>query len=232
MSWLRKEEQLQGTPQAAGGAERMVKGIDVSHYQKGIDWNAVAADGVKFAFAKATDGALGFDGEFNSHRQRAKENGLIFGSYHFFRFEEDLAEQARNFLKAVGDTKGELPPVIDVEWDKHSTHYGEGTMMDNEAADRVWAFLAIVTHSLGFYPMIYTNPYFWSPGKRSESFKPCPLWVPNYGAKDISGVKVPSPWSKIDFWQYSESIHAYGVDKVDGNWFMGDEAALRKLVRQ
>lgn len=209
----------------------MIKGIDVSHYQKGIDWKAVAADGAKFAFAKATDGALGFDGEFNSHRQGAKENGLIFGAYHFFRFEEDVAQQAAHFLRAIGDTRGELPPVVDVEWDKHSQHYGENKEMDAEAADRVWVFLAMLAHSIGGYPMIYTNPYFWSPGKRASNFKDCTLWVPNYHAKDISGVKVPQPWSKINFWQYSESIKAYGVDKVDGNYFLGTKEELQKLVR-
>ena len=32
-----------------------LSGIDVSHYQGEVDWPAVAASGVRFAFIKATD---------------------------------------------------------------------------------------------------------------------------------------------------------------------------------
>ena len=32
------------------------QGVDVSHYQGSIDWNAMAANGVSFAYIKATEG--------------------------------------------------------------------------------------------------------------------------------------------------------------------------------
>ena len=35
---------------------RRVRGIDVSHHQGAIDWQAVARDGVQFAYLKATEG--------------------------------------------------------------------------------------------------------------------------------------------------------------------------------
>ena len=36
-------------------------GIDVSHYQGSIDWNKVAASGIKFVCAKATEGLTNVD---------------------------------------------------------------------------------------------------------------------------------------------------------------------------
>ncbi len=208
----------------------MIKGIDVSHYQAGIDWTFVAADGIKFAYAKATDGSIGFDSEFNHHRQGAKDVGLLFGAYHFFRLEEDIVQQAAHFAKALGTVKGELPPMIDVEWDSRSKHYGQGTVMDVEALSRVKAMVALMI-SHGFNPGIYTNPWFWpSDNVVADGFEDMPLWVPNYHAKDVSEVKIPKPWKKINIWQYSESIKGYGVDKVDGNYFMGTEEELKAIA--
>jgi hypothetical protein len=37
-------------------------GIDVSHYQGTINWNTVKANGVSFAFIKATEGTSGYRG--------------------------------------------------------------------------------------------------------------------------------------------------------------------------
>ena len=58
-------------------------GIDVSHWQGDIHWPAVADDGVRFAFMKATDGTDYVDPTFASNRARARASGLEVGAYHF-----------------------------------------------------------------------------------------------------------------------------------------------------
>lgn len=223
------KEKLEEQPVGDSGP---IKGIDVSRWQKGIDWKAVAADGVQFAFLKATDGANGVDPEYQNHRKAAKAAGLLVGGYHYFRFEQDIPQQAVNFMRTLGDIRGELPPVVDVEWDRYSSHYSEGHTMDDEAADRVAVFISILAHSMRGLPIIYTNYYFWNMGKRDSSFENSPLWVPNYKAKTIAEVKIPQPWKRAAFWQYSESIKKYGVDAVDGDWFLGSMAELKAMVRQ
>jgi lysozyme len=90
------------------------EGIDVSHYQPNIDWQAVAAGGVSFAFIKATEGGALVDGMFESHWAQAKRAGVLRGAYHFFRPKLDAAAQARHFLAQLRDP-GELPPAVDVE---------------------------------------------------------------------------------------------------------------------
>eukprot|EP01030_Chromulinospumella_sphaerica_P019884 gene19884-19787_t len=78
-----------------------VRGIDVSHHQGTIDWTAVAADDVAFAYLKASEGGDHRDRTFAANWQAARAAGLKVGAYHFFTFCRPGADQARNFLAAV-----------------------------------------------------------------------------------------------------------------------------------
>ena len=62
-----------------------VEGIDISKWQGEIDWDAVAASGVKFAFIRVSDGLNYPDGYFSVNWRRAKEVGILRGAYQFFR---------------------------------------------------------------------------------------------------------------------------------------------------
>lgn len=58
-------------------------GIDVSDYQRAIDWARVAASGVKFAFVKATEGTAHTDKYAARNAARAAANGISVGFYHY-----------------------------------------------------------------------------------------------------------------------------------------------------
>ncbi|MCC2096979.1 MAG: glycosyl hydrolase family 25, partial [Hyphomicrobiales bacterium] len=60
-----------------------IHGIDVSKYQGDIDWNAVRASGVKFAWIKATEGGDHADERFLQNWNAAKAAGVPRGAYHF-----------------------------------------------------------------------------------------------------------------------------------------------------
>ena len=70
-----------------GGRELVIKGIDVSKYQGTIDWNRVAASGVRFAFVRV--GWAGYEGGidegadpwFARPMQGPLSGGLAVGSY-------------------------------------------------------------------------------------------------------------------------------------------------------
>lgn len=91
-------------------------GIDVSHHQGVVDWEAVAADGIDFAYIKVSEGRDWTDrqGERNWHAAAAA--GLDRGAYHFFTLCSPGAEQARHFLDSVPDRTEALPPVVDLEF--------------------------------------------------------------------------------------------------------------------
>lgn len=90
-------------------------GVDVSHHQGVVDWEAVAADGIGFVYLKATEGGDWVDPRFVANWSGAGRVGLDRGAYHFFTFCRSGAEQAANFLQTVPPGAGELPPAVDVE---------------------------------------------------------------------------------------------------------------------
>jgi lysozyme len=77
-------------------------GIDVSHYNGLVDWFAVAGSEVKFAFAKATEGASLVDSEFANNWKGMGDAGILRGAYHFARPGGDPEVQAVHFASVVG----------------------------------------------------------------------------------------------------------------------------------
>src|SRR5512140_1906269 len=61
-----------------------VKGIDVSYYQGTINWTAVKAAGVGFAFIRGSDGAYQ-DPNFATYWAGSRAAHVLHGAYHFFR---------------------------------------------------------------------------------------------------------------------------------------------------
>src|SRR5206468_6022875 len=51
-------------------------GIDVSHYQHQIDWTQVAASGIRFAFAKASEGTGYVDPMYETNKIDAMAAGV------------------------------------------------------------------------------------------------------------------------------------------------------------
>ena len=92
-----------------------VRGVDVSHYQGRIDWETLSAQGISFAYIKATEGSFSTDGRFPENWSDAGKTGLRIGAYHFFSFESAGKTQAENFISAVEPVPGMLPPAADVE---------------------------------------------------------------------------------------------------------------------
>jgi lysozyme len=90
-------------------------GIDVSNHQGAIDWELVAADGISFAYIKATEGGDFTDRRFEQNWQGAGDAGLVRGAYHFFTLCTPGAAQAVHFLRTVPGGSDALPPAVDLE---------------------------------------------------------------------------------------------------------------------
>lgn len=58
-------------------------GIDVSRYDERVDWSVLAAGGVSFMIAKATQGDYNRDPLLESHLTGAANAGLVTGVYHW-----------------------------------------------------------------------------------------------------------------------------------------------------
>jgi len=200
-----------------------VKGIDVSHNNKAIDWPTVAASGIAFAFAKATEGAGFQDPQFNANYAAIKSNGMIRGSYHFFHANLDAGAQARNFLKFVQALgPGDLPPVLDIEVNDNS----------NSAViiKGVQVWLDTVGAALHCKPIIYTSASFWNGNLGgTDQFADHPLWVAHYTSN--AQPAIPTGFTDYTVWQFSEQGQVSGIaGKVDLNRFNGSFDELRELA--
>ncbi len=95
---------------------KVMRGVDVSHYQKQIEWDSVAVkEPIDFAFVKATEGHDYVDSLFCRNWDALRRHGIRRGAYHFFRAFGCGEEQARNFLQNVEYQAGDLAPVLDIE---------------------------------------------------------------------------------------------------------------------
>jgi lysozyme len=130
-----------------------VQGIDVSHHQGEIDWSAVAEDGVRFAWIKATEGGDWVDPRFEENQRGAAEAGIPWGAYHFFTFCRPGAEQAANFLAKVPPRLGELPPAVDLEYGGNCDARPDTASLGVELE----AFMQAVESATGRRPMIYAT---------------------------------------------------------------------------
>lgn len=235
-----------------------VLGLDVAKYQDKLDpseWARLFAMGYRFAFIKATDGLTGKDAYYEIHRKNAKAAGFIVGAYHFLRYGYDPLAQAAHFFKTAGRVTGELPPTIDVEWDRYTTgmngkSYGENKRMDDWAETHAAYCAKHTLTKFGVRPIIYTNAYFWPEKVTMQDFwKLHTLWVPSYADSlnpggvhhiaDLSpaeialagkGVKMPHPWKQWNFWQDDDDLAIGDVKAIDTNVYRGSLEDLRKLA--
>lgn len=194
-----------------------IRGIDVSHHQKKIDWKRVAADDVRFAILKATEGGDHVDRLFAKNLAEARAAGLAVGAYHFYRFCKSGAEQARNFLAAVPRDPALLPPVVDIEF--------SGNCPDRPTVDQVRAelaaFLALVEPAFGKQAIIYII------GEAEQVYGAAlpdrPRWV-----RSLFQHPGNEDWA---YWQYHNKGRVDGIEgDVDLNVLQGGDQALEELT--
>ncbi|MBA3458043.1 MAG: hypothetical protein H0T42_33480 [Deltaproteobacteria bacterium] len=199
------------------------KGIDVSYHQGVINWNAVKAGGIEFAFIRVSDGANFRDPKFATNWAAAKSAGVIRGVYQFFRPTQNIQTQATILINAVGGTyqPGDLAPVIDVEAD--------GGLAPATVASRVKQLFDLVKAGTGIAPIIYTGKYFWRDEVGgSRTFSDSPLWIAQYTNQCPD---LPSPWTRWTFWQHTDRGRISGINaNVDLNKFNGTLAQLQALA--
>jgi lysozyme len=186
-----------------------VKGLDVSHHQRDVNWPAVKAQNIKFTFIKASEGVTMQDRYFNRHWRQAKKHDVLRGAYHFFLPARDAELQAKNFLKKVKLEAGDLPPVLDVEVTNHQS--------DEEIRAGVQLWLDMVEAEYNLKPIIYTNYAFYEE-HLAGYFDDYPLWIAHY-SPDKSHRLANHKWA---FWQHTETGKLKGVKgNLDLNVFNG-----------
>lgn len=197
-------------------------GIDISHYQERINWNALqhpdTTKTIHFAFIRATAG-LQKDKQFNRNWNGATSHSIVKGAYHYYHSDKNSALQAAHFISAVTLKKGDLPPVLDIEeLPKSQSQENWRVGLKN--------FLGILEAHYGTKPIIYTGDAFYNDYLATDTYfeEYDRLWIANYG-------NVEAPFAAWSFWQYTDALPVKGIEKpVDGNVFKGSSSEFAGLL--
>ena len=195
-----------------------VHGIDVSHHQGTIDWDAVKATEkgeypIRFAFMKATEGGDYKDRRFDENFSQAKEAGLIRGAYHFYNPNTEPIRQADFFISQVKLKRGDLAPVLDIERKPKDVAQMQADLK---------LFLQRLEQHYGVKPIIYTSYKYKKRYLNDPEFDAYPLWIAHYY---VDLLAYEGTWQ---FWQHTDYGVVPGIESnVDLNVFNGSLEELK-----
>lgn len=93
-------------------------GIDLSHYNRVDDWNAVRGNNITYASIKITENVDLIDPAATGHADRARGAGIRAGGYHFVR-DTPVDQQVDHFVAQLRTRglldPGSLAPMLDME---------------------------------------------------------------------------------------------------------------------
>ncbi|MBB77909.1 MAG: hypothetical protein CL844_02775 [Crocinitomicaceae bacterium] len=182
-----------------------VYGIDVSHYQKKINWDFFKKNDslIKFVYCKATEGINFIDPQWKNNRLKLIELNIKNGAYHFFNPKLDPIKQANHFLANYTYKKNDLPPVLDSEIEIEPTE---------KLIKNIKLWLIHIEKTTNQRPIIYTSYYLYKKILKKH-FKEYKFWIANYSKTPNRVID-----KNIIFWQYSDEGKIAGISgNVDLN---------------
>ncbi|MDD7304684.1 MAG: GH25 family lysozyme [Bacteroidaceae bacterium] len=196
-----------------------IQGIDVSHHQGNINWQAVALNPhARYAYIKATENVSLVDKRYYENIREARKAGVLVGSYHFYSPNAATTPQLLNLTRTMPDLSSQdLIPLIDVEI--------RGRMSLKAFRDNLRQFLIGVEKYYGVKPMIYTGLNFYNKYLQG-AFEDYKYMIARYGDE------VPDPEGNPKFiiWQYSERGSMPGIrSNVDLSTFV-DNYTLKEIL--
>lgn len=187
-----------------------VHGIDLSHYQGEVFWEAVGENTKNaYVYLKATEGGDNIDPTYQLNIQLANKYGLKVGSYHFFRPKTNLTLQLQNFMTQCRPKDQDLIPMIDIE-----TKSGLST---EAFCDSLHKFLGMVEEAYHQKPLIYTGANFYDHYLvgQLDNYK---IMIAQYTSRE----PVLKDGRDITMWQYTGKGRINGINTfVDKSRMMG-----------
>ena len=137
--------------QAVSANGAIAKGVDVSKYNGAVNWQQVAASGMKFAFVKVGSTKSGIDPQFAANITGAQAAGLKTGVYiySYATTPEQAINEANLVLQWIEPYTVNYPIVFDIEDNCHKS------LSAQQMIDIINAFCTTID-AAGYYPMVYS----------------------------------------------------------------------------
>ncbi|MDE7186497.1 MAG: hypothetical protein K2O13_03190 [Lachnospiraceae bacterium] len=220
----KEDKEVKGAEEAADGSENTEflaasgnarAGIDVSKWNKTIDWEKVKAAGVEFAIIRcgyrgASTGALVLDPMYEQNIRGAIEADIPVGVYFFTQAvdEVEAVEEASMVIRLIEDYDVDYPVFLDSE-----SAGGRGRADGLEAEDRTRihkAFLDTIKAS-GYETGIYGSRNWLNEQVDMEELSDYRTWLAEYA-------EIPAYDGYYHMWQYTSKGSVDGIEtRVDLN---------------
>lgn len=214
------------------GETNILHGIDVSSFNKTINWANVKNDGIQFAMIRlgyrgygissdGIDGKLVEDSTFRYNIEEAIKNGIPVGIYFFSQAknEQEAIDEANFVLERIRNYKITYPVAIDVEY-ANSGHTGRADSLTVDERTRVVEAFCNKIKVSQYTPMVYTGKNFANNNLNMNKLSQYDLWLAHYtGATQDDPLDKPSNYTgNYKMWQYTSSGSTSGIDgRVDMN---------------
>ncbi len=184
-------------------------GIDVSRYQKDIDFNQVKSSGIEFVMIRVgargyQTGQIALDEYFTQNITRARDAGLDIGVYFYSQAinEAEALEEANLVIEACKDYKLTYPVAFDMEFIDNDISRVESLSKDDRTLI-AGTFLNRIVEA-GYKPMIYGDKEWLVKRIDIKKLPIASVWL----ADDSDMPDYPYQFS---MWQYSTDGNVYGV---------------------
>ena len=201
-------------------------GVDVSHYQKEIDWAKVKSSGIDFAIIKCggrstgSNATLYEDSYFEDNIQGALVNGIQVGVYFFSQATsvKEAYEEASFCINLIEKYQITYPVAFD--WESSEGYRVADTGISREQLTQIVQVFCDTIASQGYQPMVYFCRNDWYNAVDAETLIPAyktwlALYYNEYYYKDKTwqfGNSVAEFDYKYDMWQYGVSNSVPGID--------------------
>ena len=188
--------------------EQKKYGIDVSHWQNNIDFDALyKSQSIDFMIIRAGQGLNINDKKFERNYTYAKKYGIPLGVYLYANAQnvDEARAEANHLLYLLKGKNFELPIYYDIEA-QENVDVNTITAMCNEYCK--------ILKNAGYKPGIYASKYYLlykiSPNKLPVN---CSIWVASYGKNDGGIPKDTYKYNgKWDIWQYTSTGKIAGIN--------------------
>lgn len=160
----------------------ITRGVDVSEWQEKINWNKVKKSNIDYAFVrcgysypKGNSTAYVEDAQFKNNMQGTNNAGLPVGVYIYSQAMtvEQAREDAKRIINAVQGYTVSYPLVLDMETETQAA-------LGRDKLTQMMRVFCEEVEKAGYYPMIYSNLYWYDYKYNPDNLKEYDLWIAAY----------------------------------------------------